>query len=591
MLITSPYLQAERRQFSVHAGILKTLIHQQAGTISKAVAELVMNAVDAGATEIIFDLAPDGSFSFSDNGRGFQSREEIEQFFEMFGTPHEEDDAQYGRFRIGRGQIMSFARTVWRSGKFEMRVDLEASDTASSYDLISHEETHHGCRISGAIYSNNRGDATYFVQKLIGRHDDLDSTEFSEQVKYVSIPIIVNGQVINELPDTVKWDFEDEHAYYRLDRLAHELALYNQGVLVCRLDARRYGTGGIVSSKQALTLNTARNEALCKCKVWRRIEENVRERFMVKLKRLSKLKETEAASLLHDLAHEVHALSYNDRVTIRGLRFIPDIFGEQRTPDQTFESRTFTLFDNKHTAIAERVQRQGVATVVMPVLLRLARIDITPHNAELFLERLLAQLGYSHTWRFVPFDHFVRELSATSEILPDDAITLEEQIVLAALRDINASVWQICGRPGVSRRIVAGISDCMAGWTDGESYIAIDRESLQGIRTSRYKGRGHAYLVNLMVHEYCHDATSMGDHHHDHDFYARFHNAVMSAWFSDIVDTFLRKYIAGISKHGIPPSDHHGKHIRWLAEKAPTLLFRKKSLNKGASQDKARNDT
>ncbi|WP_287923609.1 ATP-binding protein [Diaphorobacter sp.] len=60
-----------------------------------------MNAVDAGATK--FNVTMDAKeFVVEDNGRGFQSREEIENWFECFGTPHEEGDATYGKFRNGR---------------------------------------------------------------------------------------------------------------------------------------------------------------------------------------------------------------------------------------------------------------------------------------------------------------------------------------------------------------------------------------------------------------------------------------------------------------------------------------------------------
>ena len=102
-------------------------MREQAGSLSKALSELVMNSIDAGATRINLTIDKD-RFSLDDDGHGFTSLDQLENFFEVFGTPHEKGDAYYGRFRIGRGQIMSYARTVWRSGPFEMRVDIEANE-------------------------------------------------------------------------------------------------------------------------------------------------------------------------------------------------------------------------------------------------------------------------------------------------------------------------------------------------------------------------------------------------------------------------------------------------------------------------------
>lgn len=84
--------QGENRSFRMHPALLWSVIQSQAGTPEKALLEAVMNAVDAGATfcEVKVDEL---GYSVRDDGRGFQSRNEIEDFFETFGTPHKEGDA------------------------------------------------------------------------------------------------------------------------------------------------------------------------------------------------------------------------------------------------------------------------------------------------------------------------------------------------------------------------------------------------------------------------------------------------------------------------------------------------------------------
>lgn len=137
----------EQRTFNVHPGIIRHLIKEQAGTLVKAVAELVMNSADAGATRVDLEFSEDGRFCVRDNGRGFASRDEIERFFETFGTPHVEGDAQFGRFRIGRGQIMAFADTTWRSGNFMMDVRFLTNSAPLGYTLTEMEGLHQVVRL------------------------------------------------------------------------------------------------------------------------------------------------------------------------------------------------------------------------------------------------------------------------------------------------------------------------------------------------------------------------------------------------------------------------------------------------------------
>lgn len=141
---------AEKRDFRMHPDLLWSVIKSQAGTLSKAFLELVMNAVDAGSdkVEILFDR---NTFKVSDGGKGFTSRREIEDFFETFGTPHKEGDATYGKFRmIGRGQIFSFAKNTWQSSAFRMDVDIKT--LGLEYNLHENQSMVNGCVISGEFY-------------------------------------------------------------------------------------------------------------------------------------------------------------------------------------------------------------------------------------------------------------------------------------------------------------------------------------------------------------------------------------------------------------------------------------------------------
>ncbi len=76
---------SETRKFSMHPDLLYSVIKNQAGSIGKAILELVMNSIDAGATRV--DITLDRrTVKVADDGKGFTSRQEIDEFFETFGN-------------------------------------------------------------------------------------------------------------------------------------------------------------------------------------------------------------------------------------------------------------------------------------------------------------------------------------------------------------------------------------------------------------------------------------------------------------------------------------------------------------------------
>lgn len=104
----------ETREFSVDKNILYDLFFKQFHSVEGAILELIQNSYDAGANTVDINIKNE-FFEFSDNGRGFSHKSEITEWFEVFGAPRDkEDDALFGRYRMGRGQIMGMASTTWR---------------------------------------------------------------------------------------------------------------------------------------------------------------------------------------------------------------------------------------------------------------------------------------------------------------------------------------------------------------------------------------------------------------------------------------------------------------------------------------------
>ncbi|OEC64302.1 hypothetical protein PVE_R2G0598 [Pseudomonas veronii 1YdBTEX2] len=533
-----------------------------------------MNAVDAGATHIHLTIDHSGEFSLRDNGKGFQSREEVESFWETFGTPHTNGDAFYGRFRIGRGQIMSYASTKWRSGHFEMNVDLEADQATFGYGLTEHERIQDGCTISGNLYMSKGFDLEACFRSLRDVFEEWSirsDRTFESLVQFVPIPVSINSVQVNSPPSGFVWDREDDRAWYKFDRNHHSIDIYNMGVFVESVTSYDFGVGGIICSKIPFKLNLARNSVLThECETWAQIKEVIYGQFAQDLKGVKRLNRYEASALLHGLCHAEETLALPVRNRIKKLRFLPDIFGALRSPDEFLKEGEFTLYDGVHTGIAEHVQRHSLATVVMPQMFLDASIAASDHNAKVLLGRLRAKLygDQNREYTFRPFEHFVSELSDISTILKDEDLSREESLVLGLLRRFNRQVANITlGRKAPVRKIVAGNSDCFEAWTDGKTFIAFDRIQLSGMRWES----GSTKLINLLVHEYSHVESSVGNHDHDLDFYQCFHEAVLHRNYGGIVNDLFKNYLDGLVKLSIVPSAYTGTLARRIGKLSLSL--------------------
>jgi len=94
------------------------VIKRQAGSLLKAVLEGVMNAIDAGATKCEIPTSST-KVIIRDNGCGFQTAEQVKEWFGKWGAVHVATEAkQFGQFRMGRGQMFAYGRNVWHSNQF-----------------------------------------------------------------------------------------------------------------------------------------------------------------------------------------------------------------------------------------------------------------------------------------------------------------------------------------------------------------------------------------------------------------------------------------------------------------------------------------
>ncbi|ABM97084.1 ATP-binding protein [Methylibium petroleiphilum] len=509
--------------------ILWSIIKSQAGTLGKAVLELVMNSIDAGATKVQVTLTGT-HLTVSDDGRGFQSREEIENWFETFGTPHEKGDARYGRFRMGRGQVMAFTRNRWRSGAFAMAVDIR--DMGLAYDLTAVDgKPHKGCQIEGELYD------PLSPAEVIRVTDNL-----RELCKYAPIPVLVNGDRVSVKLDKEKWTFVDDDAYYLLRPQARALEVYNLGVHV-RNYFGDYGIGGIVVSKQQLEVNFARNDILlAECAVWKRIAQKVRAHA----KQFEEKKPTQNDA-------------YRDMMLGRLLSGSFETLEEMT--DALENAKVFTDYSGKHHSLtglhragrlagnaiavpddyslkADKVHQRKLALVISPKTIERARHMALPEiferiakNLATFMGSVRHGAGYSATYHLEelqkmlrPIDEVAGVISENHHIVDDKELSKHEKLVLRVLRDLSYQFRAAVPGCNTDREIRVCESETVDGFTDGRTKIFIERKFLKIGGSAGHAFKAFDALKHLLLHEYLHDADDSTGHGHPQEFYQAFHD-------------------------------------------------------------------
>jgi hypothetical protein len=291
---------AEVRNLKLHPMAIYTFIKGQAGSLAKALSESVCNSLDAFATTVKITLTSSG-YVVEDDGMGFNSVQEIYSWFETLGWPHDDmpgNHRQWGHYGLGRAQAWAYASNVWHSNQFLMRVDVQKKGLDYELEEVAPRK---GTRIAGTFYKPlSFSELKHLENELRGL------------VKYVGGIVSLNDEVLNTDPASEDWTFETADAFVRIDPKAHQLALYNGGVLVNHFWKGRYRCTGVIVTKAAgmLRLNVARNEVLeNECEAWARIRKTLPDMTASKSADSSKKKLTarELRSLATQLVAQVKA--------------------------------------------------------------------------------------------------------------------------------------------------------------------------------------------------------------------------------------------------------------------------------------------
>lgn len=534
---------AEKRDFRLSNHMMFHLVFSQAGTIAKGLTELYMNAEDAGSSTFELEINIDG-FKVVDRGRGFKTLKEIEDWFEELGFDHaadelHRDESRFSRFGLGRAQIMAFARTQWLTNTFSMDVDIK--ERGFGYELLVEQAQVDGCTIIGKWY-----EALSFAElKTVQR-------EFEELIRFANIPIIVNGVTVNST--NVKWDYETDKVYIQR-RTSGDMAVYNRGVLIRSYPAYQYGSG-IVVSKVPLTLNVARNDILQSgCEVWKEVRAFLREDAVTTSKRKQRLNDSERQLLIDQLLSG--ELDYDD---VRESPLIEDVTG-RKWPMNKLLRGPITVHTSGTKLAADRVQQSKQAFVLAKSMMEVFSAD-TPQG---LIERLEFAMSQGLRWKreltYIPIDQLISSNNDQYTLLKEKELTKTELVAFKSISKgighLGSAVWASTSTSQGSmarynRKLFFGVSEHANAWTDGTSFIALNRDFVR--KHIRDGFRGFTTICNVLVHEFCHESNTATGHEHGSEFYETFHDVLcerQDMGYGTAIRTMLTDFLARAQKEGL----------------------------------------
>lgn len=605
--------RTERRSFALHHSLIRTLILDQAIGLEAALRELVMNAVDAGATAIHITLDRDG-FEIRDDGRGMGSRDDVLRNFECFGQPQEDLWKAFGRYRLGRAQILGYAATTWRSGTLQMDVNFHSGANGAEHEMHGHagyfsrpvlppDAQFEYDLIEDAPQTNGTIVAGKFHQALPPAELE-HLTRAGLGVRFVLIPVYINDRKVSTPPQDCTWTFEDDTAWYLIDdvtRPRHEaLKIYNQGVFVTNAGASVAGCAGIVVTKKPLSLTLGRNDVNSNCWVWQQVQTALAHH----LHGLLRLRDPKQLPTRSEAVRVIRLLTGLDPIdsdlhhalarSTRNTKLIQGLNDKRHSPDDLL-NRAVTFYDGVHALVAETADASGTYTVLRTDELIAAsrKWDVREHNdieevAADLIEAIYAALPWPERRppRIIPFSRVVESLHDLGDEIDESTLGEEAKIGLEVLRRA-ANLW--AGRvrtPPRYRTIHPGRSDTLLAWTDGLSTIHV-RETLLAAVCNGFGGLSKALMV--LAHELAHDAPSRGQTTHDAAFYNRFHDIVHSSRFQEVTYRAQADLLRLLGQRKLQVRSNLGAQIDAITTLGATLKRKRRKGRTAGVVDLSRN--
>ena len=526
---------SETREFKIHRNLLAHVVRDQAGTLWKALNEGCQNAVDSGSTGIDITVT-EKQVVMVDDGRGFQDAREVDDFFATFGTPHEQGDAVFGRFRMGRGQLFSFGRNVWESNSFRFDVDVQHKGLA--FEFTDGLPAVKGCTITIDLYDPLLPSNIFELER-----------DLTRAVRYYPIPVTLNGKQISKHPKDERWDLETNDAYIKF-RDTGGVLVYHLGAFICEMSSYQFGRAGTVLSKKQLDVNFARNAIKDSCVAWRRIRQHFHDEATRENLKRPKLDDAARANLIEQFVTGELRLDKISR-----LKVLRDANGTLLSISQLpGRGSTRIAIGPEGDSVADKLMQSRQATVLALETLELFQCS----DATEFVELLKTHSeGASHKLalflnRLEPsdFDQLRDQYKCEFLIIPESAYTPLEKAWIKALSATfqsghNVPMWR--GDQKRSRRFLLGASDVAQGWTNGVDTIVINRDYLKEYRVAQRGLHACVAIAQLVCHELCHDENDAGSHLHNDEFFHQYHDQseALAHWANDLFTHLTTQLVRG----------------------------------------------
>tara|TARA_B100000508_G_scaffold139407_1_gene137412 strand:- start:77454 stop:79223 length:1770 start_codon:yes stop_codon:yes gene_type:complete len=554
--------------FTVDKAIIKSLIFQQAGSVERSILEVVMNELDAKASGVNIDIGDDmKSLCVYGDGVGFTSREDITKLFGRFGFNHTTDEElarnrRYGRYGLGRAQVLAFGACKWITNNFTIEVDLHSDQEGDlPYEVTEFEADQ---------FRGTRVEVDLKEPMSLWARNNLER-ELKTMLKYTPQKVFLNGKQINQDPNEVKWTAKNKKIAFKISpsQSTNGLTIYNDGVFVRTYPHSQFGVSGELTSRNTtFEVNMARNDVTQSiCPLWASLKEFLKPH---------RERKTRKSLTDNDRVFQLNAFISGEMALeeIRTKRLVKDITGKNSSLAMmmTHAGNVFTVAPSKNSTLGETVHNSRAAFVVTPDWLgnmgfdsleelfaaielaattELTEITKTRHYGrdKYELDNLIREIK---SRKVIEFDDITEGMDDSHVIIPDDKLTKLQKLKLKGIERMNQEIkYLLFPHENKKRSIVIGESETAQGWTDSLTYIAIERSLVDDAYSGGVKALTH--IANIIIHEYCHDESSIGDHNHDGYFYQRYHDATMKDSYSPMVwaeEAFLT-YFSARQKAGL----------------------------------------
>lgn len=521
----SGHEKIETISFEIDTGeAIKQLVMSQSSSPAKSILELVMNALDHSATKIDIQYNKEG-FIVRDNGIGLNDIKSFQEF-----CLKQTESKRFGRFRLGRAQVMGLSKVFWRSNTLKLEVDLlgaESNGEAFHFKKYSDLDFVSGTTVEGKWYP---------------KVDVFSSRDLREYLQYVDYAdISINGILI---VSDANWDYQDEICQIKLKKTYGGTNFYNKGVHIIEHSRHRYfGVNADVNFLESPELNISRNELNEHCPIVKHTYEKLICLSKKAIRKKENLSDEDRKYIIESMFSDMDVRSeYISTPVLKAANA-----KLLRLRDSLVCNKQWCLVDGSHSIeMYRKAIKMGVA------IFTIHELNVVWGVRDLKeLHKKINRLVGSFQFKEINFESLRDSLNLTCSLVESKSLTATQKAQRNALQYMsNAMAKRLNVQP---RKIKIGLSEDAAtcGWTDGVTYIAIDKNVSENFFSSSV---GPINLCLIVAHEYTHNSVHTG---HDEQFYEKFHDSVIagvpsSDLIGNAVQSLTSKYASELEASALP---------------------------------------